>query len=109
MKDLITKEQIKKLLLTEPMDVVDGDSVYFQVSEELELEICVNYLPYAKPINERLDDGYLDHDTYTMEITMLYLEKYDKFLPLNYTREELQKLSFNDEVEEQIKEKYLND
>jgi len=102
---MITKDKIKKLLLTEPMDVVDQDSAYFQVDEELDLEICVNFDARAK----HDFDGFAVVSTYEMEITQLYLEKSDKFIPLDFTREELGKLRFSDEVEEGIKEKYLND
>ena len=106
---MITKNEIKKLLLTEPMDIVDGDSVYFQIDEELGLELLVNFDAYADPMNERLDDGYSDPETYTMKITTIYIELGDKFIHLDYTKEELQKLSFSDETEESIKENYLND
>lgn len=105
MKEMITIELIQKLMLTEPLDIVDKDQVYFTISEYLEIELCVNYSAYA----DSDEDGDFDNSTYKMEITMLYIEVNDKFLPLIFTREELRKFTFSDEVEEIIRERYLND
>ena len=102
---MITKAKIKKLLLTEPMDIVDGDSIYFEVDEELELELCVNYDAFA----DHDTDGFAVEGTYQMKITQIYLEKGDKFIPLDFEKEELLKLCFSDLTEETIKENYLKD
>ena len=102
---MITKAKIKKLLLTEPMDIVDGDSVYFEIDEELGLELLVHYDAFA----DHDFDGFAVEGSYQMKITCIYIELGDKFIHLDYLKEELQKLCFSDLTEETIKEKYLKD
>jgi len=104
MTELITKDKIKKLLLTSPFDVVGGQA-HFSVFEDMGLYVVASYLNYS----ERDNDGEHDEDTYKMNIWNVSLEDaeetFSKTVP--FDEEELKKLSFNEEEEDKIRDNYL--
>ena len=103
-KDLFSKKDLIKVMLSEPTDSADTDQMYFNLNEELEIELCVNFDQYA----ESDEDGYYIHDTYRIRITYAYIEYKDKFFPVNFEKEELEKCKFSDELYETIREEYLS-
>jgi len=99
------KEEIKELLLSEPFDIVDGNEIHFQLSEELELFIQVDVIPNA----ESDEDGVYDNSTYKMDYFNISLHNGIVTLcNLPYTVDEVEKIELSEKVLENIKEQYLN-
>jgi len=105
MKDLFKKKDIIELIKSEPLDIVDGDQVYFNISTDLEIELCVCYDTKA----DQDHDGFKDSSTYEMKIKAVYLEKNNTCILLDFTKSQLKNLEFSGETEETIKENYLID
>ena len=105
MKELITKPKLKKLIASKPIELVDKDKAYFTISEELEIDLCVDYFA-----NFQYDiDGFPLRSTFTLNITNVTIDCGSKWIPVNFTKYELNNLDFNGDVIEEIKELFLED
>jgi hypothetical protein len=106
MTDLLTKDKIRKLLKTKPFDVVGGGA-HFTLFEDMGLYVVASF----DTNTDRDHYGTHDESTYTMKIHNVSIEDaeetFSKTIP--FDEEDLSNLSFNEKVEESIKENHLED